>query len=114
MNYLEQFTFGEAHKVVSGFSHLSGEYAYQAAMEQLEERYGNSEVIANAFIQKAPEWPTLKAGDSKVMDIEASELGEEQTDTEEDLDSASAEMENTARKRTFTEKGKLYEKENNR
>lgn len=44
------------------------------------------------------------------MDIEASELGEEQTDMEEDLDSASAEMENTARKRTFTEKGKLYEK----
>ncbi|VDI57783.1 Hypothetical predicted protein [Mytilus galloprovincialis] len=68
MNYLEQFTFGEAHKVVSGFSHLSGEYAYQAAMEQLEERYGNSEVIANAFIKKALEWPTLKAGDSKGLD----------------------------------------------
>ncbi|CAC5418241.1 unnamed protein product [Mytilus coruscus] len=68
MNYLEQYTFGEAHKVVSGFSHLSGEYAYQAAMEQLEERYGNCEVIANAFIKKALDWPILKAGDSKGLD----------------------------------------------
>ncbi|CAC5378089.1 unnamed protein product [Mytilus coruscus] len=61
MNYLEHFTFGEAHKEVSGFSRLSGEYAYRAAMEQLEERYGNSEVIANAFIKKALDWPILKA-----------------------------------------------------
>jgi len=33
MNYLEQFTFGEANKLMSGFSHLSGEYAYSAAMK---------------------------------------------------------------------------------
>jgi hypothetical protein len=32
MNYLEQFTYGEAHKVVQGFGHLRGEYAYKAAM----------------------------------------------------------------------------------
>jgi hypothetical protein len=60
MNYLEQFTYGEAHKVVQGFGHLRGEYAYKAAMKQLEDRYGDTEVIANAFIKKALDWPTLK------------------------------------------------------
>ncbi|CAC5358793.1 unnamed protein product [Mytilus coruscus] len=53
MTYLEQFTYGEASKVVSGFSHLIGEHAYSAAIKQLEERYGDTEVIANAFIKKS-------------------------------------------------------------
>lgn len=34
MNYLEQMTFSEANKVVSGYSHLPGKRAYEAAMEQ--------------------------------------------------------------------------------
>jgi hypothetical protein len=51
-----------------GFGHLRGEYAYKAAMKQLEDRYGDTEVIANAFIKKALEWPTLKPGDSKALD----------------------------------------------
>ena len=37
MNYLEQLTYGEANCCVAGFSHLSGERAYKAAMTQLEE-----------------------------------------------------------------------------
>lgn len=53
MNYLEQMTFGEAYKVVSGFSHMSGDIAFKAAMKQLEERYGDNEVIATAFVNKA-------------------------------------------------------------
>jgi hypothetical protein len=32
MNYLEQLTYGEANRVVSGYSHLSGERAYDASM----------------------------------------------------------------------------------
>ena len=53
MTYLEQFTYGEANKVVSGFGQLNTEHAYASAMKQLEERYGDDEVIANAFIKKA-------------------------------------------------------------
>ncbi|CAC5385829.1 unnamed protein product [Mytilus coruscus] len=68
MTYLEQFTYGEASKVVSGFSHLIGEHAYSAAIKQLEERYGDTEVIANAFIKRALEWPTIQAGDSRSLD----------------------------------------------
>jgi len=68
MNYLEQFTYGEANKVVSGFSHLKGEQAFAAAIKQLEERYGDKEVIATSFIKKALDWPVIRAGDSKALD----------------------------------------------
>jgi len=64
MNYLEQMTFSEANKVVSGYSHLPGKRAYETAMEQLEERYGDSEIIASAFIKKALEWPIIRSGSS--------------------------------------------------
>lgn len=57
MNYLEQMTHGEANRVVSGFSHMNGEKAYKAAMNQLEERYGDNELIVTTFIKKALDWP---------------------------------------------------------
>lgn len=68
MNYLEQFTYGDAGRVVQGFSHLDGTHAFNAAMKQLEERYGDTEVIANTFIKKALDWPVIKSGDSKALD----------------------------------------------
>ncbi|KAL5010875.1 hypothetical protein ScPMuIL_013180 [Solemya velum] len=68
MNYLEQYTYGEAHKVVSGFVHLRGEQAFKAAMRQLEDRYGDEEVIATAFIKKALDWPDVKPGDANSLD----------------------------------------------
>jgi hypothetical protein len=55
MNYLEQLTYGEANRVVSGYSHLSGERAYDASMMALKDRYGDTDVIASAFIKKALE-----------------------------------------------------------
>lgn len=66
MNYLEQMTHGEAGRVVSGFSHMDGKRAYKAAMNQLEERYGDDELIVTTFIKKALEWPQVK--DSKMLD----------------------------------------------
>lgn len=66
MNYLEQMTHGEANRVVSGFSHMNGEKAYKAAMNQLEERYGDNELIVTTFIKKALDWPQVK--DSKMLD----------------------------------------------
>ena len=68
MNYLEQLTIGEANKVVSGYSHLPGERGYKAAMDLLEERYGDTDVMASAFIKKALEWPTIRNGDIKSLD----------------------------------------------
>ncbi|XP_022335109.2 uncharacterized protein LOC111131734 [Crassostrea virginica] len=66
LNYLEQMTYGEAYKVVSGYSHMTGDKGYQAAMKQLEERYGDNELIVTSFIKKALEWPTIK--DAKMLD----------------------------------------------
>ena len=51
--------YGE-NRVVSDFSHMIGEKAYRAAMEQLEDGYGDNEVIVTAFIKKILEWSQVK------------------------------------------------------
>jgi hypothetical protein len=60
LNYLEQMTQGEENRVVSGYTHMSGDTGYQAAMKQLEERYGDSEIIVTSLIKKALDWHTIK------------------------------------------------------
>jgi predicted secreted protein len=60
MAYLDQFTLDEAHKIVVSYAHLDAKYGYSAALRELEERYGNSEHIANAFIKRALEWPPVR------------------------------------------------------
>ncbi|CAG2221766.1 unnamed protein product [Mytilus edulis] len=82
MNYLEQLTFGEAHKVVSSYSHLPGDRAYKASMRHLEERYGDTDVMASAFIKKALDWPNIKSGDIQSLDEFALFLVECQYGTE--------------------------------
>ena len=50
--YLEQFTEGEPHEVVIGYSSLGASAGYEAAMRETKERYGNEEVIANAHLKR--------------------------------------------------------------
>ena len=66
MNYLEQFTTGEANKVVCGYGYLDD--GYQAALEELAPKYGNPRVIVSSFIQKALDWPALRPDDPKGLD----------------------------------------------
>ena len=66
MNYLEQFTTGEANKVVCGYGYLDD--GYQAALEELAHRYGNPRVIVSSFIQKALDWPAIRPDDPKGLD----------------------------------------------
>jgi hypothetical protein len=66
MKYLELLTKDEANRVVSGFSHIKRDRAYKTTMEQLEERYGDDEIIVTAFIKKALDWPQVK--DKKMLD----------------------------------------------
>jgi hypothetical protein len=63
-----KYNRGEANRVVSGYSHLSGERAYDASMMALKDRYGDTDVIASAFIKKALEWPTIRNTDTKLLD----------------------------------------------
>lgn len=50
ISYLGQLT------IVSGYSYISGEVGHRAAMKELEKRYGNPEIIANAFVKSAMDW----------------------------------------------------------
>ena len=63
MNYLEQFTDGEAHRVVCWFGHLDN--GYHAALRELDLRYGHPRVIVSSFIRKALEWQPIRADDPK-------------------------------------------------
>lgn len=68
MNYLECYTEGEAHRIVIGFSHLPAEAGFEAAIEELQKRYGNCQVIANSYIEKIMRWPNIAYSDSKGLD----------------------------------------------
>ncbi len=50
LTYLEQYTTGEAHRVVKGYSNEGASKGYAAAMEELDQRYGNEDSIACAYV----------------------------------------------------------------
>lgn len=68
MNFLEQYTAGEANRIVTGYSFLPARQGLAAAWKELEDRYGDTNVIANAYIQKAVSWPNIKADDPQALD----------------------------------------------
>ena len=68
MSYLEQYTDGEARKIVTGFSNLPASAGYASAIKELERRYGEPEIIANAYVEKVMNWPNIKPEDTKLLD----------------------------------------------
>ena len=68
LNYLLQFTEGEPHNIVRGFSYLPAEIGFRAAMDELSNRYGNSDVIAAKYIRQALDWPIIKIENAKALD----------------------------------------------
>ena len=66
MNYLEQYTTGEANRIVSGFGYLDN--GYEAALKELKLRYGNPHVIACSYVDKALKWPVIRYDDAKGLD----------------------------------------------
>ncbi|XP_064624565.1 uncharacterized protein LOC135486033 [Lineus longissimus] len=68
INYLEQYTGGEAHRIVLGYSCLEASTGYPAALEELKERYGDNNNIAQAYIRKALDWPSIEADNTKALD----------------------------------------------
>ena len=68
MNYLKQLHAWRGRQGCARINHINGQHAFRAAMKQLEEGYGDNEVIANAFIKKALDWPNLNPGDPKAFD----------------------------------------------
>ena len=66
LHFLEQYTSGEAKRTVVGFSYCPD--GYQLALEELERRYGNPEILVKSFITKALIWPQIKPYDCKELD----------------------------------------------
>ncbi|XP_060603364.1 uncharacterized protein LOC132756335 [Ruditapes philippinarum] len=67
MNYLLQFTTGEAYKIALGYSYLNERVGYNATMKEFEDRYGDPDIVANSYVKKALEWPIVK-DDPKALD----------------------------------------------
>ena len=53
MMLLTQYTTGEANQIVSSVAHPRDNSAFKAAMESLDSRYGDSEVIAATYVSRA-------------------------------------------------------------
>ncbi|XP_014670104.1 PREDICTED: uncharacterized protein LOC106811088 [Priapulus caudatus] len=66
--FLEQYTTDEARRIVQGYSHLAGSVGYKAALQELETRYGDPEVIGSAYVQKVLRWPSIKPDNPKALD----------------------------------------------
>ncbi|XP_047474760.1 uncharacterized protein LOC125029062 [Penaeus chinensis] len=68
LNYLKQFTSGEAKERIQEFTSMDPERGYEAALKELEECYGNNDVVTQAYIKKALDWPVIKGKDVKALD----------------------------------------------
>jgi hypothetical protein len=60
MAYLLHFTYGDAYRIIRGYSNLDAGMGYVAALAELNRRFGDPEVIAQAYVRKAIDWPVIK------------------------------------------------------
>lgn len=63
--YMKQYLKGEAREAVEALFYFNTESAYNDARAILEERYGNSFIVSEAFRDKLDAWPKLGGGDYK-------------------------------------------------
>jgi len=68
LNYLDQYTTGEPNKIVHGYSYLNATRGLRLTLAELEDRYGNADIVVDAFINKALNWPTIKVDNAKGLD----------------------------------------------
>ena len=48
LNFLLEFTTGEANRIVIGNSHLDSKRGYKAALPEFRDRYGDADIIAQS------------------------------------------------------------------
>lgn len=65
--YLEQYTKGQPQELVKSCQHMPPDRGYQRARMLLQERFGNEQKIATAYMEKALGWATLKSEDIKAL-----------------------------------------------
>lgn len=83
MSMLDQYTVGDANKIVSSCAHLSDRLAFQTAYTKLCDRYGNKQILAHSYVSKALNYEKIKPHDSKALDAYALFLNEIASATQE-------------------------------
>ena len=67
LNLLSQHLSGEAKSLVLGLLSNQTKQAYEAARARLKERYGNSSMLNQAFLDKLDGWPQIKTNQPKEL-----------------------------------------------
>ncbi|XP_061191629.1 uncharacterized protein LOC133199818 [Saccostrea echinata] len=68
LNFLLQFTSFEANRIVTGYSHLNAEGGYKAALDEFKDRYGDPDIVAQAYVRKALNWSSIKQDNARGLD----------------------------------------------
>ena len=63
IHYLKRYLGGQVKDVIESYFLMSNEDAYDEAKKLLDQRYGNTFVIANAFRDKLENWPKIHSRD---------------------------------------------------
>lgn len=67
LQFLVQFTRGQAQRLVKSCEYMSPNRGYQRAKELLKENFGNEYKIFCAYLEKALSWPQIKSEDSRSL-----------------------------------------------
>ncbi|XP_078608417.1 uncharacterized protein LOC144880226 [Branchiostoma floridae x Branchiostoma japonicum] len=67
LSYLQQYTRGEAKRIVDSCFLMEPEEGFRTAKESLQERYGTPRKISRAFSVQASKWPEIKAEDKTAL-----------------------------------------------
>lgn len=65
--YLLQYTAGEPQELVRSCEHMPPRKAYKEAKGLLEKHFGDELIIASAYMEKALQWPSIRAEHGKAM-----------------------------------------------
>ena len=67
MFYLKQYTSGEARSAIEALFLCPNEESYKAALQILEDRFGNAAVVTASFRRRLESWTIISDSDSKAL-----------------------------------------------
>lgn len=67
LQFLIQFTRGQAQRLVKSCEYMSPDRGYQKAKRLLKENFGNEYKLSCAYLEKALSWPLVKSEDSRSL-----------------------------------------------
>lgn len=67
LHFLLQYTSGQPHELVKSCIHMNPAEGYAKAKQMLKDLFGDDYQIAEAYINKALEWQTLKPEDGAAL-----------------------------------------------